>query len=56
MEKQFSTIDFYVASALITEGYELVDYFRHGGFINFLFKDTPESHDYIKCYYSAKFN
>jgi hypothetical protein len=56
MEKQFSMIDFYVASVLITEGYELVDYFRQGGFTNFLFKDTSELHDYIKCYYYSKFN
>jgi hypothetical protein len=54
MEKQFSTIDFYCAAALMAENYELVDYYRQGGFTTFLFKDTPNLNNYIKCYYSEK--
>ena len=54
MEKQFSTIDFYAAAALMAENYELVDYYRQGGFTTFLFNDTPDLNDYIKRYYSEK--
>jgi hypothetical protein len=54
MEKHFSTIDFYAAAALIAENYELVDYYRHGGFTTFLFNDSPELHDFIKCYFAEK--
>jgi len=54
MEKQFSTIDFYVAAALMAEKYELVDYYRQGGFTTFIFIDSPEINNYIKRYYSEK--
>jgi predicted AAA+ superfamily ATPase len=54
MEKQFSTIDFYIAAALMAENYELVDYYRQGGFTTFIFTETPELNDYVKCYYSEK--
>ncbi|MCK9211492.1 MAG: hypothetical protein WDA75_19590 [Candidatus Latescibacterota bacterium] len=48
MEKQFSTIDFYAAAALVAENYELVDYYRLGGFTTFLFNETPDLNNYIK--------
>jgi predicted AAA+ superfamily ATPase len=54
MEKHFSTIDFYAAAALMAENYELVDYYRQGGFTTFIFEDTQELHDYTKIYYSEK--
>jgi len=54
MEKQFSTIDFYVAAALMAENYELVDYYRQSGFTTFLFNETPDLNNYIKQYYSEK--
>jgi len=52
MEKHFSTIDFYCAAALMAENYELVDYYRQGGFTTFIFNETSELNDYVKCYYS----
>jgi predicted AAA+ superfamily ATPase len=54
MEKHFSTIDFYCAAALMAENYELVDYYRQGGFTTFIFSDSPELNGYIKRYYSEK--
>lgn len=38
----------------MAENYELVDYYRQGGFTTFIFKDSPELHDYTKRYYSEK--
>jgi len=54
MEKQFTTVDFYAAAALMAENYELIDYYRQGGFTTFIFTDTPELHDYTTRYYSEK--
>ena len=54
MEKQFTTIDFYAAAALMAENYELQDYNRQGGFTTFIFNNTTELHDYTARYYSEK--
>ncbi|MCU7490530.1 MAG: hypothetical protein HF312_02605 [Ignavibacteria bacterium] len=52
MERHFVTQDFYLAAAAMAKNYDLVDYYREGGFTTFLFRETPELHQFIKEYYS----
>ena len=52
MQRHFSCADFYCAAYLIATGYEIVDYYRSGGFTTFVFNETPELHDLVKKYYT----
>lgn len=51
MEKQFSTQDFYLAALILAKGNKLVDFFRKNGYTTFIFSETDEIREDIKCFY-----
>ena len=52
MQKTYLNKDFYLSAFLISEGYELIDYFRENGFTTFIFNETESLLEAVRKFHS----